>query len=71
MKRDESKSVLIASFGQAKIMRRKDGWYELQGGRPEDRFEAREWASLFLHEAVLGDSAARVRLPAMALDKAV
>jgi hypothetical protein len=55
MRNIELKGELIASFGQAKIVRRKDGWYELLGGRVEDRFEAREWASFFLHEAVLGD----------------
>ena len=43
---------LIARFGQARLVRWRDGKYELIGGRPEDVAEAREWISLFLHEAV-------------------
>jgi len=43
---------LIARFGQAKLVRWRDGRYELIGGLPEDLAEAREWISIFLHEAV-------------------
>ena len=42
---------LIASWGEAELVRRVDGRYELRGGAPEDRQAAREWISLFLHEA--------------------
>lgn len=65
MKNNDFRGVLVACFGQAKIMRRSDGWYELLGGQPEDRSEAREWASLFLHEAVLGDSQNRFTIRKM------
>lgn len=47
-------SELIATFGQAKLVKQKNGRFELRGGLPDDRFEAHEWASLFLHEAVFG-----------------
>jgi len=47
--RDETE--LIAQFGQARLVRTLDGRYELQGGSPDDHAEAREWVSLFLHEA--------------------
>ena len=43
---------LIAAFGQARLVRCRDGKYELIGGLPEDLAQAREWISLFLHEAV-------------------
>ncbi len=44
-------SECIAQFGQARLVKRADGRYELRGGTPDDHAEAREWASLFLHEA--------------------
>jgi hypothetical protein len=44
---------LVAAFGEAKLVKLSDGRYELRGGRPEDHFEAREWASLFMHEALV------------------
>ena len=50
---------LVATFGQAKLVKQKNGRFELRGGLPDDRFEAREWASLFLHEAVFGSDAVR------------
>ena len=43
---------LIARFGQAKLVSRADGCLELRGGTDADRTEAREWISLFMHEAV-------------------
>jgi len=43
---------LIARFGHARLVRWRDGKYQLIGGLPEDLAEAREWISLFLHEAV-------------------
>ena len=33
-----------------------DGNVELKGGSKEDRLAAREWISLFWHEAVVGES---------------
>ena len=43
---------LIASFGDARLVRQLDGKMELRGGTPEDRTAAKEWISLFMHEAV-------------------
>jgi len=43
---------LIASFGEARLVRQLDGKMELKGGTPEDRKAAKEWISLFMHEAV-------------------
>lgn len=44
---------LIASFGQARLLRRLNGRYELRGGTPADIADAKEWCSLFLHESVV------------------
>ncbi|MCX6893011.1 MAG: hypothetical protein NTX51_16055 [Verrucomicrobia bacterium] len=46
---------VIASWGEAKLVKHLDGKLELRGGSKEDRGEAREWISLFWHEAVVGD----------------
>ena len=43
---------LIASFGHAQLVSRADGRVELRGGSDSDRAEAREWISLFMHDAV-------------------
>ncbi len=42
---------IIASFGQARLLRSQDGKVELRGGTHEDQQQAREWISLFWHEA--------------------
>ncbi len=44
---------LVARFGQARLVSRADGRVELRGGTSSDQTEAREWVSLFLHDAVL------------------
>ena len=44
---------LIARFGQARLVARPDGRARLQGGSRAEQAEAREWISLFMHEAVL------------------
>jgi hypothetical protein len=44
---------VIARFGQAALIQQPNGSWQLQGGSEEDRLSAREWISLFLHEAVL------------------
>jgi hypothetical protein len=44
---------LIACFGEARLLNRADGRVELRGGSEADRTEAKEWVSLFMHEAVL------------------
>jgi len=44
---------VVAGFGDAKLIRFLDGKLELRGGSKEDRIEAREWMSIFWHEAVV------------------
>ncbi len=41
---------LIATFGQAQLVRTLDGKSELRGGTAEDQQKAREWISMFWHE---------------------
>jgi hypothetical protein len=45
---------VVASWGGAKLVK-VNGKLELKGGSKEDRSLAREWISLFWHEAVVGD----------------
>jgi len=42
----------IACFGRARLLSRSDGQVELHGGSDADRTEAKEWISLFMHDAV-------------------
>jgi hypothetical protein len=42
---------LIATFGNARLVETWDGGTEILGGTSSDHREAREWISLFLHEA--------------------
>jgi hypothetical protein len=44
---------LIASWGEARLIKYLDGKVELKGGSKEDRIEAREWISMFLNDAVV------------------
>lgn len=44
---------VIAKFGGALLTRDREGKWQLQGGSRDDRQNAREWISLFLHEAVV------------------
>jgi hypothetical protein len=44
---------LIASWGEARLVKYLDGKVVLMGGSKQDRIEAREWMSLFWHEAVV------------------
>ena len=41
----------LALFGDARLVKKLNGEIELVGGSAEDRTAAREWVSLFLHEA--------------------
>ena len=43
---------IITNFGAARLVRRPDGVVELRGGQAQDRTAAKEWISLFMHEAV-------------------
>lgn len=44
---------VIAAFGNAQLVRHNDGRYELRGGSAAEYTDAKEWISLFLHEAVV------------------
>jgi hypothetical protein len=44
---------VIARFGKAALIKEPGGSWQLKGGSEEDRLSAREWISLFLHEAVV------------------
>jgi len=48
--------TLIATFGAAALIKKPEGGYALAGGSSDDRIEAQEWISLFMHEAVIRDS---------------
>jgi len=49
----ESDSAIIASFGNARLIKTPEGPCELVGGSQEDRALAGEWISLFMHELVV------------------
>ncbi len=51
LKRDDGQT--LATFGAARLVQYLDGKIKLRGGSPDDRTAAREWCSLFLHEAIL------------------
>ena len=48
-------TTTVARFGTARLIQMPSGRFLLVGGTTEERFAAREWASLFLHEAVLSE----------------
>ena len=48
----KSEGRVLAAFGEAKLVKYLDGKLELKGGSNSDRIAAREWISLFMHEAV-------------------
>jgi hypothetical protein len=50
---------LIASWGQAQLIKYLDGRVELKDGSKDDRQAAQEWISLFWREAVLRDDQSR------------
>jgi len=41
----------LANFGKARLIQKPAGKIELIGGTTADRIAAKEWGSLFLHEA--------------------
>ena len=51
--RDECE--VVASRGDAQLIKYLDGKTELRGGSKQDRAEAREWMSMFWHEAVFSE----------------
>jgi hypothetical protein len=44
---------VIARFGQAALIKQSNGTWQLNGGSEKDWLSAREWISLFMHEAVV------------------
>jgi hypothetical protein len=60
----KDRGELIASWGEARLIKYLDGKTELRGGSEQDRAEAREWMSMFWHEAVVGDGGRRASKPA-------
>ena len=50
---------VVASWGEAQLIRYLDGKLELKGGSKADRLAAHEWISLFWHEAMLDDGLAK------------
>lgn len=55
----------LATFGRARLVRHLNGKIELLGGSPADRRAAREWCSLFLHDAVFACTAQAISKPRM------
>ena len=49
----QREAEVIAFFGEAKLVRTIDFKYELRGGSQDDRISAREWISLFFHDAAV------------------
>lgn len=47
----------VASFGTANLLRHPGGGWEIRGGSPRDHAAAREWCSVFQHEATFPSAA--------------
>ena len=56
-----NETELIATFGDARLVRKLDGRHELIGGTPDDLTAAREWCSLFAHELVFSATSRLLR----------
>jgi hypothetical protein len=54
-----NRGQVVATWGQAQLIKHLDGKLLLKGGSKEDRLAAHEWISLFWHEAVVGDGGGR------------
>jgi CheY-like chemotaxis protein len=52
----------VASFGQADLLHHREGRWEIRGGSASDHAAAREWCSVFQHEAFF--PSAKSTLPA-------
>jgi hypothetical protein len=50
---------VIASWGQAQLIKFLDGKLELKGGSKEDRLEVGEWIVRFLNEALVREGSGR------------
>ena len=49
----EAREIIVARFGGALLVKTEEGRFALRGGSKSDHIEARDWASMFLHEAVI------------------
>ena len=52
----EVQEIIVARFGSAALVKTQEGRFTLRGGSKSDHIEARDWASMFLHEAVIRNS---------------
>jgi hypothetical protein len=50
----EGEIEVLAEFGRSRVVRLRNGRLEIRGGNPSERAEAKEWTSLFCHEALPG-----------------
>ena len=63
----KSEGNKVASFGTSNLIHHRNGQWELRGGQPEDQAAAREWCSLFQHDATFSSKAiAQAEQPAPA-----
>ncbi len=44
---------VIATFGQARLVKTPEFKYELRGGSHEEQLQAHEWISLFMNHVVI------------------
>ncbi|MBC8003591.1 MAG: hypothetical protein H7X97_13480 [Opitutaceae bacterium] len=44
---------VVARFGPVRLVETRRGAFEVQGGAASDVVQAKEWISLFMHEATL------------------
>jgi len=56
-----SDDELIATFGDARLVRHLNGRHELLSGTPDDLAAAREWCSLFAHDLVFSSTSKWLR----------
>jgi CheY-like chemotaxis protein len=61
---------VVASFGDADLIRHDNGRWELRGGSPTDQAEAREYCSLFQHEATFARAPLPITAPQVVTRKA-
>ena len=50
---NEDEVQVLAWFGEARVVRLRGGRTQIRGGGKLEQAEAREWASMFCHEAML------------------
>jgi hypothetical protein len=50
---DPNSGEVIATFGEAKLIKKPDRKYELLGGSEADRAEAKKWISMFMKNDVV------------------